>query len=217
VGESNGRGVTTVTVRNGTVRVADIFGAEATVAAGASGTFDQPAASPPAANDPAVKAIVEGEPIQQGDRWLIPAGAAGVWIDGKRWLIDPKDPKLPDRRTFDSLDGDLGGVLLFDANTVGKDALKAMALDMAQRSVPDAKIIKEEWRTVGMLSVLYLEIEARDAGSTAIATGEYFSGTQGTVALIVQSPKEEVAAHEADIATLLKGLVSVHPFSLVAY
>jgi hypothetical protein len=215
-GESNGRGVTTVTVRNGTVRVADMFGAETTVAAGASRTFDQPATPQPAANDPVVKAIIDGEPLQQGDRWLIPSGAAGVWIDGKKWLIDPKDPKAPDRRTFDSVTGDISGILLYDANIVGKDALKAMALDMAQRAVPDAKIIKEEARTVGALSVLYLEIEASDAGMTEIATGEYFSGAQGTMALIVQSPKESFAEHRADIAALLKGLVSVNPFSLVA-
>ena len=82
VGESNGRSVTTVTSRSGSVRVADIFGAEATVAAGASRTFDQPIAAPAAANDPVVKAILDGEPLQQGDRWLIPIGAAGVWIDG---------------------------------------------------------------------------------------------------------------------------------------
>jgi hypothetical protein len=217
LGEANNRAVTTVTVRSGVVRVADMFGAETTVAAGTSRTFEQPIASSPAsATDPVVAAIIGGEPVQQKDRWFVPIGPVGMWIDGGRWLLDPKDPTVPDRRTFESVDGELSGVIFYEAMVVGKDALKPMALDMAQRAVPSAKIVKEEWRTVGMLTVLYLEIEATEDGETDLSVGEYFSGAQGTAALIVQTPKENVAARRADIATLLNGLVSVSPFSLTA-
>jgi len=214
-GESNGRGVTTVAVQNGIVRVNDMYGNETTVAPGAARAFEHPIVSA-VAHDPAARAIVDGRPLQQGDRLFVPVGAAGIWIDGKRWKIDLEDPTKPDYRTFESLDGELGGGLYYDPNIAERGALRSFALSSARKASPGARIIREEWRNVGPLSVLYVELEVTEAGSTDLLIGEYFTGAQGVAALVIQLPKDKLAERRADIAAVLNGLVSVNPFSLRA-
>jgi hypothetical protein len=184
-GESNGRGVTTVSVQNGIVRVNDMYGNETTVATGAPRAFEHPIVSL-LAGDPAARAIVDGRPLQQ------------------------------DHRTFESLDGELSGGLYYDPNVAERGALRSLALSSARQASPGARIIREEWRNVGPLSVLYVELDVTEAGSTDLLIGEYFTGAQGVAALVIQLPKDKLAERRADIAAVLNGLVSVNPFSLRA-
>jgi hypothetical protein len=215
-GESNGRGVTTVVVKNGGVRVTDTFGAEVTVPSGTSKTFEHPLSPSMTLDDPIARAILDGKPLRRGDRWLVPIGAAAVWINADGWEISPEDPSAPDRRTFESIDGELSGALLYEPGIIEKDALAEMALSMVQRGAPDAKLIRKESRKVGALALTYIEIEATESGSAEVVVGEYFTGAQGTVALVVQLSKDIRADRQKEITALLDGLVSVSPFSLRA-
>jgi hypothetical protein len=155
-GESNGRGVTTISVREGAVRVTDMFGEETTVTAGAPRLFEGPLVSPLDA-DATARAIVDGRRLKQGDRRFIPLGAVGLWIDLKRWMVDEEDPAKPDHRTFESVDGAVDGGMYYDPNVADRDALRTLALKSAHKASSTARIVREEWRKVGTLSVLYLE------------------------------------------------------------
>jgi hypothetical protein len=212
-GESNGRGVTTVAVQDGSVRLNDGFGEEVTVKAGAPRTFEHPVVSP-LAGDVTAKAILDGRLLKDGDRLFVPLGAAGIWIDATRWMIDPEDPAMSDHRTFESMDGEVGGGMYYDPNVTEHDALRDLALASARKASPQARIVREEWRKVHMLSVLYLELEISEGDQTEIMIGEYFSGAQGTAALVIQVPKDKLAARRAEVAAVLDSLMSVDPFSL---
>ena len=165
--------------------------------------------------------------ISLPSRWIESAIAASVvlaalnnlfpLIYGKRWMVEPEDPNMPDHRTFESVDGELEGGVYFDPNVADRESLAQLALMAAQKESPEARITREEWRKVGALSVLYLEIDVSEAGSDPeVMVGEYFTGTQGTIALVMQLPKDKLPERRAEIDAVLGGLVSVNPFSLRA-
>lgn len=206
----SGVDVLTLVVESGSVDVIDMVGETTTVNTGATGTFRYPLAPPLRADDAVARAMLSGETTADGGRAFVPAGATGVWLDGTTWQLPRQRPEESNVHTFTTVSGQVvAGVLTSEPEVFSRDELWDMPLRHALASDPNARMIRQEWRKVRELTVLYFEVQA----TSHMVVGEYFSGAQGT-AYLRMAAKALGEEERALVAAVLNGFVAVNPLSL---
>jgi len=84
-----------------------------------------------------------------------------------------------------------------------------MALENARTMVPDIKIVKEEYRMVNGLKVLFLQMNGTFQGIKFSFYGYYFSNSKGSMQLITYTSQNLIEAYKSESEKLLNGLIEI--------
>ena len=89
------------------------------------------------------------------------------------------------------------------------DKFVTIALENARDAAPDAKIVKQEYRTVNGNKVLCLQLNGTMRGIKFAYLGYYISNESGTVQLVGFTAQSLFKEYQAEIEEFLNGLSAV--------
>jgi hypothetical protein len=128
--------------------------------------------------------------------WLVP----GVWTQMK-----PGNDIV--EAQFRHKDGAEALVMVIaERLTMSRDALKNFVIANVRKADPNAKVVKEETRTVNGKEVLCMTTEANLQGIAFTYYGYYYTGKAGTVQVITFTGQNLFADYKSDMEAFLNGL-----------
>jgi hypothetical protein len=131
----------------------------------------------------------------------------GVWLDLARWrVVDPKQNQAAEYE-FTHLGGQAGAIVIPDANRINPDSWKEIVITNARGAAPDARITKEERKTVNGVPVLVLQWEGTGSLGPFIHYGYYYSGSRGAVQIVTYTFAATFEQYRADLTAFLDGFV----------
>lgn len=128
------------------------------------------------------------------------------WIDPKEWSFKKGDNGSPAEYKFQMKGADLYAMAITEAIQIDLGNLVALALENAKTAAPDARVVKQEFRTVNGSKVLYMEIAGTISGIKFRYLGHYFSNSSGSTQFIVYTGENLVSKYATEISSLLNGL-----------
>ena len=131
--------------------------------------------------------------------------ASVFWIDPKDWTFKPGEAGSPAEYTLRRKGGDLYAMAITEAVQIDLPNLVGVALENAKAAAPDARVVKQEYRTVNGLKVLYMEIAGTISGMKFKYLGHYYSNASGTTQYIVYTGENLVPKYASEISALLNG------------
>lgn len=133
----------------------------------------------------------------------------GFWLDPKLWSFK-KATENPDAEYELQLkDGDLYGMILAEKIEIPLVSLRSIALENGRMAAPDLKVMKEEYRTVNGLNVLFMQMNGTMQGIKFSYYGYYFTSSQGTVQFITYTSQNLLKEYVDDCELLLNGIVEL--------
>jgi hypothetical protein len=123
----------------------------------------------------------------------------GVW----KKSLKPSSPAA--EVEFTHKDGDAMAMVIAERIAVSPAVLKETVLKNARNADPEAKIIKEEKRTVNGSDVTFLTINAKVQGIPFTYMYDLYTGDAGTIQILTFTGQNLVNEYRADIEALLNG------------
>jgi hypothetical protein len=109
---------------------------------------------------------------------------AAVWIDTDKWIFRKGDPDKSAEYDFQLKGKDLYGMAITEEIAMPMATLADLALVNARQAAPDARIARQEYRTVNGKKVLYMEISGTIQGIRFTYIGHYHTDEAGATQLI---------------------------------
>ncbi|MGH7309807.1 MAG: hypothetical protein ACREK6_14050 [Candidatus Rokuibacteriota bacterium] len=131
----------------------------------------------------------------------------GIWIDRARWrLTDPKQNAAAEHE-FMHASGQAGALIVSEPTKITPDSWKQIVINNARREAPDARITREEKKTVNGVPVLLLQSEGTGAMGPFIYYGYYYTGPRGAVQVVTYTFAGTFEQYRADLTAFLDGFV----------
>jgi hypothetical protein len=129
----------------------------------------------------------------------------GVWVDPATWKLNPHPVDLFNLEFIDV--GRIAYAALHaERAIVPLDTLPAIALKGFRTRAGDIKIVTQENRFISGKEVLFLTFAGDFNNAPAIIYGCYYSGSEGTVELIVTVPAQFAGRYKTTMEDFLDGL-----------
>jgi hypothetical protein len=132
-------------------------------------------------------------------------GNFGIWYDETKWR-DKAGADPDEKLRFVFIGGDAYVMVLVEEIPIPLDSLKNAALVNARVAAPDAKIVKEEMRTVNGKPVLSMIIQGTVQQIPFTYYGYYYGGKDGAIQVVGFTGQNIFAKYEAEFTKLLDGL-----------
>jgi hypothetical protein len=131
----------------------------------------------------------------------------GVWLDLTRWrVVDPKQNQAAEYE-FTHLGGQAGAIVIPETNRITPESWKQIVINNARGAAPDARITKEEKKTVNGVPVLMLQWEGTGSLGPFIHYGYYYSGSRGAVQIVTYTFAATFEQYRAELVAFLDGFV----------
>ena len=135
---------------------------------------------------------------------------AGIYINPKKWSFKKATNNEEAEYEFQLKDGDLYGMVITEKVEIPLETLKSIALENGKSVAPDLRIVKEEYRIVNGLKVLFLQMNGTMQGIKFTYYGYYFSSTNGTIQFITYTSQNLLDSYKPECEKLLNGLVEIN-------
>lgn len=134
----------------------------------------------------------------------------GIWIDPKKWSFKPNTQEdLPIEYVFTLKGQDAYAMIVTERIEVGYMGLKGVILSNLQKSDPNARITREEMRSVNGVVMEYLELKATIKGSPFVYVGYFYTGDIGTVQFQTFTSEKLLSTYKKEMELLLNGAVLI--------
>ncbi len=133
----------------------------------------------------------------------------GFWIDPKKWSFEKSGDDKDTEYALQLKKEDLYSLILTEKIEMPIQSLKEVAIENARSVAPDVKVVKEEYRNVNGLTVLFLQMNGTLKGIKFTYYGYYYSGTGGTIQFLTYTAQSLMDKYIADCELLLNGLVEL--------
>jgi hypothetical protein len=157
----------------------------------------------PKAANPAIQARPPGASMLLAGRQV----PYGLWIDQSRWrLLEPRQNPAAEYE-FTHAGGTAGALVIAEPTRIPPESWKHIVIGNARREAPDARITKEERKTVNGAQVVVLQSEGTGALGPFVHYGYYYSGPRGAVQVITYTFAGLFEPYRADLTAFLDGFV----------
>ena len=129
-----------------------------------------------------------------------------VFINPKVWSFEKSKEGHAREYTFQLKGKDAYGMLITERIGIPIEALKNLALKNAKKAAPDIKLIKEEYRFVNSVKVLFLQMNGTIQGVEFSYCGYYYSSRSSSVQFITYTARNLLNEYKASLDDLLNGL-----------
>jgi hypothetical protein len=131
----------------------------------------------------------------------------GVWIDPVRWrLTDPKQNQAAEHE-FMHATGQAGAIAIAEPTRIPPESWKQIVLNNARREAADARITREDRKTLNGVQVTILQSEGTGRLGPFVYYGYYYSGPRGAVQLVTYTFANLFEQYRAELTAFLDGLV----------
>ena len=133
----------------------------------------------------------------------------GFNLDPKKWGFQKAQEN--DEAEFElTLKGeDLYGMILTEKVEIPLASLRALAIENAKLAAPDVTVVKEEYRMVNGLKVLFLQMNGTLQGIKFSYYGYYYSNVNGTLQFITYTAQNLLGDYRIECDKILNGIVSL--------
>ena len=131
----------------------------------------------------------------------------GVWLNPKVWSFEKASDNDEAEYELQLKEGDLYGMMITEKVEIPLKTLKSIAIENGRAAAPDLKVVKEEYRTVNGLNVLFLQMNGTIQGIKFSYYGYYFSNANGTIQFITYTSQNLMKSYQDECEKLLNGLV----------
>jgi len=123
----------------------------------------------------------------------------GIWLDPKQWQFK-KGENNEDAEFEMQLKGqDLYAMVISEKIEIPIESLQEIALENASKVAPDITIVKEEYRMVNNLKVLFMQMDGTAKGIKISFCGYYFSNDKGTIQLVIYTAQNLLANYTKQV------------------
>jgi len=133
----------------------------------------------------------------------------GVYLDPKDWSFNKSIDDTDAEYELQLKGKDLYGRIITQKDEIPLETMKAIALEHGRVSVPDLRVVKEEYRTVNSVKVLLLQMNGTIQGVNFTYYGYYFSNSNGTVQFVAYTSKNLMSFYLPEAEKLLNGFVEI--------
>jgi hypothetical protein len=131
----------------------------------------------------------------------------GVWIDTSRWrLVEPKQNQAAELE-FVHASGQAGAVVIAEPIRIPPESWKQIVFNNARREAADARITREDKKTIHGTQVTILQAEGTGPLGPFIHYGYYYSGARGAVQLVTYTFAGTFEQYRAEFTAFLDGFV----------
>jgi hypothetical protein len=133
----------------------------------------------------------------------------GVYFNNKKWTVEKGNEGEDREYMFQRKGKDAYVMIISERIEIPIDKFSVIALENAKDAAPDAKVVKQEYRTVNGNRVLCLQLSGTMHGIKFAYFGYYISNESGTVQLVGFTAQSLFKEYQAEIEEFLNGLVTV--------
>jgi len=132
---------------------------------------------------------------------------SAYWIASDKWNFKKATNNAEAEYEFQLKGGDLYGLSISEGVAIPIESLASIALENAKEAAPDAKIIKQEYRIVNGIKVLYMEMKGTLQGIKFMYLGYYYSDDSGSTQFLAYTGSSLVGKYKSEINDFLNGFV----------
>ena len=133
----------------------------------------------------------------------------GFWLNPKLWSFGKSTSNESAEYEITQKKGDMDVVVIAEKIVVPFETLRKIVIRNGTNASPDYHVVKEEYRTVNGLKVLYMECEGTITDIKFSFYGYYYAGPSSILQYIAVAVKDAHSNNEALAQNLLNGLVIV--------
>jgi hypothetical protein len=131
----------------------------------------------------------------------------GFWLDPKIWSFGKATNNKSAEYELQQKGGDIQALLITENIHLTLEALRNIVIKNAKAASPDYHVVKQEYRIVNGLKVLYMEAEGTISDIKFSFLGYYYSDVNTTLQFLVLAVKDGEIDNEKKAEELLNGLV----------
>ena len=131
--------------------------------------------------------------------------SSAYWINPNKWSFKKATNEAEAEYVFQLKGSDLHGMSLSEGLSIPIESLANIALENAKEAAPDTKIVKQEYRIVNGIKILYMEMEGTIQGIRFMYLGYYYSDDSGSTQFIAYTGSNLVSKYKAEINDFLNG------------
>lgn len=133
----------------------------------------------------------------------------GIHLNPKKWAFTKSTDNPDAEYEFSLKDEDLYGAAITEKVEIPLENLRLIALENGKAMAPDLKIVKEEYRMVNNIKVLFLQMNGTLQGINFSFNGYYFSNKKGSVQLVTYTAQNLMEEYQMESEQLLNGLIEI--------
>lgn len=135
----------------------------------------------------------------------------GFWLDPKKWKFTKGANNSDAEYEIKLKNEDLYAMIISERTSIPIESMRAIALENGREAAPNLKIIKEEYRNINGLKVLFLQMNGTLQGIDFTYYGYYYSNENGTIQFITYTAQNLLETYAESSEELLNGLVELNP------
>lgn len=128
------------------------------------------------------------------------------WIDPNSWSFNKAEGSDAAEYEFHLKGSDLYAMSISEGLSMPVETLTNIALENAKNVAPDVMIIKQEYRMVNGLKVIYMEMRGTMDGFDFTYLGYYHSDKSGSTQFVTYTGSSVVEKYTTEISNFLNGL-----------
>jgi len=139
-------------------------------------------------------------------------GNLGFWIDPKKWSFGKGVINADAEFELSLKEQSIQAYILTEEAEIPLESLRNIALINGRAAAPDLRIVKQEYRTVNNMRILYLQMEGTAQGIKFAFFGYYYSSSssRSVVQYFVTTYSSSKNKYIKEIEELLNGLVEIN-------
>lgn len=131
----------------------------------------------------------------------------GIWVDQSRWRLTDLKQNMAAEHEFMHASGQAGALIVSEPTRITPESWKQIVINNARREAPDARITREEKKTVNGVPVLLLQSEGTGSLGPFVYYGYYYTGPRGAVQVVTYTFSGTFEQYRADLTAFLDGFV----------
>lgn len=133
----------------------------------------------------------------------------GFWLDPKVWSFEKATDNPTAEYEMEMKNGELYAMVIAERLEVPLETMRTIAYENGKEEAPDLQVVKEEYRMVNGLKVLFLQMDGTIQGIKFSYYGYYYSDEGGTVQYVVYTSQSLIHEYRKEADALLNGLVKI--------
>jgi hypothetical protein len=131
----------------------------------------------------------------------------GIWFDPSRWRLADRKQNQAAELEFLHASGQAGALVIAETTRIPFENWKQIVLNNARREAADARITREDKKTVHGAPVMVLQSEGTGSLGPFVYFGYYYSGPRGAVQVVTYTFAGAFEQYRAEFTAFLDGFV----------
>lgn len=133
----------------------------------------------------------------------------GFYLNTQKWSFKKATNNEDAEYELTLKDGDLYAMIITEKIEIPLESLRKVALENGKAAAPDIQVVKEEFRMVNGLKMLFMQMNGTIEGMKFSYYGYYYSSASGTVQFITYTSQNLINDYHPVCDELLNGLVEI--------